>query len=65
MKIELVDYYLWNCDYCGNENAILWMSLQAGTYCGVCQRPLIRPDTHGQVVNSAMGAGRCLPCFSC
>lgn len=53
------DYYLWRCDCCDTENTIPWVRLQVGTFCGDCQRPLIRPDTHGQVINSAMGAGRC------
>ena len=66
MKMKSDDYYLWNCDWCDTENMILWAQLQAGTFCAACQRPLIRPDTHGQVVNnSAMSAGRCQPCSSC
>jgi hypothetical protein len=66
MKIDPDDYYLWSCDWCDTENVFPWVQLQAGAFCAACQRPLIRPDTHAQVVNnSAMGAGRCQPCSSC
>lgn len=62
MKSKTVDYYSWNCDWCDTENLILWTRLQAGAFCGACHRPLALPDTHGQVENSVIDAGRCQPC---
>lgn len=59
------DYYVWSCGSCDTENTIPWVRLPAGAFCGACQRPLIRPDTHGQVFNSTTGTGRCQPCSSC
>lgn len=64
MKNKTDDYYLWSCDGCDAKNLVLWVRLQTGVFCGACQRPLTLPDTHGQVINSAMGAERCQPCFS-
>lgn len=67
MKNKTIDdYYLWSCDCCDTENLVLWEKLQTGTLCRDCHHPMILPDTHGQVFNSAQGAaGRCQPCISC
>ncbi|MDO9079438.1 MAG: hypothetical protein Q7U44_01465 [Desulfuromonadales bacterium] len=65
MKSKTVDdYYLWSCGCCDTENFVLWEKLQSGIFCRDCHHPLSLPDTHGQVVNSAIDAGWCQPCFS-